>query len=198
MKLEHIVLDLDETLISALEVEEYHEYKDKLVNKKAPYHIFEDYYYIYERPGVQEFLDFLFKNYKVTVWTAASREYALYIIDNIILTKPERKLEYIFFSYHCKLSTKKYKNHKQMKQLWETFKLNEYNDDNVLIIDDKEELTKNQPQNVINCKPFVIIDNDADDDKDFDRIKKMIEKNNTDIDDLKYKPGYKDAEKARI
>ena len=85
-----------------------------------------------------------------------------------------------------------------MKQLWETFGLNQYNDDNVLIIDDKEELTKNQPQNVINCKPFVIIDSDADDDKDFDRIKKMIEKENTDVDDLKYKPNYEDFEKARI
>ena len=98
MKLEHIVLDLDETLLSALEVEEYHEFKDKLVDKKCPYHIFEGYYYIYERPGVQEFLDFLFKNYKVTVWTAASREYALYVIKKDNSNKTRKKIRiYIFF-----------------------------------------------------------------------------------------------------
>ena len=80
MKLKNIVLDLDETCISAIEVEDFHENKEELENKKAKCHIFEGYYYIYERPGIQDFLDYIFENYNVTVWTAASREYALFII----------------------------------------------------------------------------------------------------------------------
>ena len=38
-------------------------------------------YKVFERPGLQEFLDYLFANFNVSVWTAASKSYALFIID---------------------------------------------------------------------------------------------------------------------
>lgn len=174
-KLQNVILDLDETCISALEFEKFDEKADLVKHKKVPYIVFEEYYYIYERPHLQEFLDYLFANYNVSVWTAAAQDYALFIIKNIILKNPNRKLDYIFFSYHCKLSNKKYKNHKQMKQLWQDFKLDHYNEDNVVIIDDKEELLMNQPNNVINCKVYDITDADSDQDEDLKRIQQLLE-----------------------
>lgn len=171
MKIENVILDLDETLISSIEIEEYQEFKDsKLKDKTVPFFLFDGYYYIYERPGVQAFLDELFANYNVLVWTAAAKDYAISIIENVILTKPERKLDYIFFTYHCKLSTKKYKNHKQLKQIWEDFGIDKYNENNTVIIDDKTELKKNQDQNVINCIPYDILDDNSEEDKDLERI----------------------------
>ena len=106
MKIRNVILDIDETLISSVEVDEYHQNKEKLDAKKVPHSIFEDYYYVFERPGVQEFLDYLFANYNVLIWTAAHKDYALHIIRKVILTKPERKLDYIFFTYHCKIKYK--------------------------------------------------------------------------------------------
>ena len=178
MKVKNIFLDLDETLISSIEVDEYHQNKEMLDKKKAPFTIFEGYYYIYERPGVQEFLDYVFENYNVSVFTAAHKDYALHIIKHVILpeNKPERKLDYIFFTYHCKLSTRKYKNHKFMSMIWDDFGISGYDETNTVIIDDKEELLDNQPNNVINCKVYDIMDSDSDQDKDFDRLIMEIEK----------------------
>lgn len=178
MKIKNIFLDIDETLISAIEVDEYHQMKEKLDAKKVPYTIFEDYYYIFERPGVQEFLDYVFANYNVSVFTAAHKDYALHIIKNVIEQKPERRLDYIFFTYHCKLSTRKYKNHKFMQMIWNDFNIKGYDETNTIIIDDKEELLDRQPDNVLNCYPYDIMEDKSDDDVDLKRIIKEIEKRN--------------------
>lgn len=64
-------------------------------------------YIVFQRPHLQEFLDFLFSNFKVSVWSAASKDYVLFIINNIILkNKPTRQLEWIFFDEHCSISKK--------------------------------------------------------------------------------------------
>jgi hypothetical protein len=54
----------------------------------------ENYYIIFERPGLQQFLTFLFKNFNVSIWTAASKDYALFIIDKIIIAgNKNRKID---------------------------------------------------------------------------------------------------------
>jgi TFIIF-interacting CTD phosphatase-like protein len=103
----NIILDLDQTIISAESAEEYDKAKNKTKEKKFIFHNMDNYYTIFERPGLQIFLDYLFKNFNVSIWTAASKDYALFIIDNIILqNKKERQLDWVFFSYHCDLSRK--------------------------------------------------------------------------------------------
>ena len=96
----NIILDLDQTIISSEPFESLdnkkHEKKIKLFNYKN----MDDYYLVFERPGLQKFLKFLFKNFNVSVWTAATKDYALFIIENMILkNKKNRHLDYIFFSY---------------------------------------------------------------------------------------------------
>ena len=107
---ENFILDLDQTLISA-EAEE--EYDFKKYNKKAKLFNFQDmdgYYIVFERPGLQKFLDYLFSHYNVSVWTAATKDYALFIIEKMLLKKKKnRTLDYIFFSYHCDISKRKRK-----------------------------------------------------------------------------------------
>lgn len=170
----NIILDLDNTILSAVPVEEFpwgDESRKKV--EKLKLHNMEDYYMVFERPYVQQFLDYIFDNFNVSVWSAASKNYVLYIIENIILTKPNRKINHIFFSYHCNLSKKLYNGGlKQLDMLWDCFELPLYNSSNTIIIDDLKRIKKIQPCNCYNIKPFEFTDKDSPNDRE---LKKLIE-----------------------
>ena len=63
-KKECLILDLDETLIHSISVDEMvklsSDSKKDLLKFKT--HDMDDYYTVVERPGVQEFLDYIFEN----------------------------------------------------------------------------------------------------------------------------------------
>lgn len=161
----NILLDLDQTLISGEPTEQYDFKKNKEKAKKFVFHDMEDMYIIFERPGLQEFLTFLFDNFNVSVWTAASKDYALFIVDKIILQgNSNRKLDYVFFEYHCKISEKLKDQLKGLSLLWDIFKLSNYNSKNTLIIDDNDEVYNPQKKSCIIAPPFEF--NDKDSDKD--------------------------------
>lgn len=175
----NIVLDLDNTLLSAVPVEDFpwgRESKAK-VDKLKLYNM-EDYYLVFERPYLQQFLDYIFENYNVSVWSAASKNYVLFIIDNIIYRKPGRKLQHIFFSYHCNLSKKLYKGGlKQLNMLWEHLDLPMYNKDNTLIIDDLKKVEKIQPSNCYNIKAFEFSDENSEKDRELKILMVYLQKN---------------------
>lgn len=175
-----VILDLDQTIISGEPIEEYDFEKNKKKAAKFRFETMENYYIIFERPYLQQFLTFLFKNFDVSVWTAASKDYALFIIEKIIIAgNKDRKLDYIFFSYHCGLS-KKYKkdSSKELSILWNKYKLPGYNENNVVIFDDYfEDVHKNQKENCIIAKPFEFKDSDSNKDK----VLKILEKYLKDI-----------------
>jgi TFIIF-interacting CTD phosphatase-like protein len=137
-KEKNLLIDLDETVISTVDIEDY---KPEYDNFK-PYKM-DDFYSVFQRPGLQEFLNYAFDNFNVSIFTASSQSYALAIIKNIIIgNKKDRKLDYIFFSHHCDI-TKKLKNGiKDLTVLWDNFKLPGYNKDNTIIIDDNDEVAK--------------------------------------------------------
>ena len=152
----NLLLDLDQTIISgeASEDIDFNKYKEK--SKLFRSDDMDGYYIIYSRPYLQEFLDYAFANFNVTVWTAATKDYALFICENIIINnKPERKLDFIFFSYHCDLSKKYKKYSKELCMLWDVHKLPGYSEKNTVIIDDyKADVHKCQPNNCIIAPPF--------------------------------------------
>jgi len=153
----NLILDLDQTLISAEASEELDVDKYK---KKTPLFRSDDmdgYYIVYSRPHLQEFLDYAFENFNVTIWTAASKDYALFIINKIIINNlPEkRKLDYIFFSYHCDWSKSEKKYSKDLCMLWDVHKLHGYSGKNTIILDDYiSDVHKCQPNNCIIAPPF--------------------------------------------
>ena len=171
----NIILDLDQTIISGEPSEEYDFEKNKNKASKFKFEVMDDLYIIFERPDLQKFLTFLFKNFNVSVWTAASKDYALFIINKIIIgDKKNRKLDYIFFSYHCSASKKLKKNIKDLRVLWEDYNIPGYNKNNTFIIDDyKEEVYEPQKSNCILAVPFEFKDNDSENDK---FLKKLISK----------------------
>ena len=158
----NVLLDLDNTIIYGYPTEDYNFEKNKDKASKFKFEVMENLYIIFERPYLQKFLTFLFKNFNVSVWTAASKDYALFIIDKIIIAgKKNRKLDYIFFSYHCSVSKKLKKNIKDLRILWENYNISGYNENNTFIIDDYiEEVYNPQKNNCIIAKPPFEFDDD--------------------------------------
>jgi TFIIF-interacting CTD phosphatase-like protein len=165
-KKHNIILDLDQTLISAEPCEEIDMRKYKNKSKLFRSDNMDGYYIVYSRPFLQEFLTFLFNNFNVTIWTAASKDYALFIIENIILNKDNsRELDFIFFSYHCKLSKHHKKYSKELSMLWDIHNLPEYSSKNTVILDDfKSDVHKCQPNNCIIAPPFEFTEKGSEND----------------------------------
>ncbi len=159
----NFVLDLDQTIISAEPTEDFTKNTQKM--KKFVFHNMDDYYIVFERPNLQEFLTFLFDNFTVSVWTAATKDYALFIIDKIILAgNSNRKLDYVFFSYHCGISEDKKSATKALSLFWDVYKLPNYSRTNTIILDDYDEVCKSQPKNCITAKPFEYNEDDSEND----------------------------------
>lgn len=152
----NLILDLDQTLISAEPREEFNFKKYQEKSELFRYDDMVGYYTVYSRPYLQEFLDYAFENFNVTIWTAASKDYALFIIENIILNKnPNRKIDFIFFSYHCDWSVSEKGSSKKLSMLWDIHKLSGYTSKNTIILDDYEyDVHKSQPNNCIIATPF--------------------------------------------
>lgn len=158
---QNVVLDLDHTLICALSADE--ERADHAV--KFDYFDWKDMdgeFKIFARPGLDVFLDFLFANFNVSVWTAASQTYCSFIVQHFIL-KPGRKLDYILFSHHCDESRRINGSHKDLRSLVRDFCLpSSYALDNTVIIDDSVEVNETQPGSCVPVRPFKFCDADSE------------------------------------
>jgi TFIIF-interacting CTD phosphatase-like protein len=173
MKL-NFILDLDQTIISSEELVSKSKNKDKVIfnfqvgNKKksipeneiGKYHIL-DQFVIVERPYLQKFLDYLFANFNVSVWTAASEEYGRFICQNIILTKPERKLNYFLYLKHCKMSSKE-----AVKNLKFLYQYPGFEEKNTILLDDSElhiGYTLENSERIIKAKEYFFFEKKDDD-----------------------------------
>jgi TFIIF-interacting CTD phosphatase-like protein len=163
----NILLDLDNTLISSLaKHEEKKIHKPRM--KQFRWEDMEGVYKVFERPGLQNFLDYLFDNFNVSVWTAASKSYALFIIDKFVLINSNRKLNYIFFSHHCKRSKKIKSTQKSLQLLQDEFNL-PFNINSTYIIDDHPEVYNAQPEQCINIKAFEFTERQSFNDNEFEK-----------------------------
>ena len=186
-----IVLDLDSTIISSLNAGEqtpnenlvyYTMYDDEETKK-------DKLYYVHSRPHLQEFLDFIFSRYNVGVWTAASKDYAISIVQHVILHKPERKLEFLLFNQHAQCTNSSCP--KDLRLVFEKFQ--GFPANNTYIIDDYNEVFAPQLENAYPIKPFEA--DEADSHKDTELItlmKKLVKHDELGV------PLLSEAEKARI
>jgi TFIIF-interacting CTD phosphatase-like protein len=173
----NIVLDLDNTLISAKDNhEEAHMSKDtlSLLKRKLQWENMDDEFKVFARPYLQKFLSWLFKNFNVMVWTAASGSYALYIIDKFILNDRNRDLKFFLYSNHCKQSYLMYDTQKKLDMLKKYMPSLSLND--TIIIDDNKEVYASQPENCIHIKPFDVAHKSCIDDVELLNVQKRLEK----------------------
>lgn len=172
-----VVLDLDQTIISAEADEEFDFKKYKKKAKKFKYHDMDSYYIVFERPGLQKFLDYLFDNFRVVVWTAASKDYALFIVKNILIAgKKNRQVDWIFFSYHCDISKKLKGGSKDLRMLWDEYHLHGVEADKTLIVDDYDEVHDTQPGNCVIAFPFEFTEDGSEKDDYLKRLQVELEK----------------------
>ncbi len=180
----NILLDLDQTLLSAESLVQDEEDEDDeeeqiydIEKYKAKARLFnyknmDAYFVIFERPYLQKFLDYLFKNFNVSVWTAGSQDYCLYIVQHIILKdNPNRKLDQVMFNYHGKKQSKVKKGTKNLSMLWDVYKYPGYNEMNTIILDDYIEVWKTNKNNCILAKPFYFFEEGSEKD---DFLNKLI------------------------
>lgn len=188
----NVFLDLDATVIwsGLLQAEDEEEvYNIEKYKKKARNFHFENmdgYYVIFERPGLQKFLNFLFKNFNVSVWTAADQAYGSFIIKNFILNKhPSRKLNYAFFNYHTNKSFDIKNGQKDLRLIYDIYQIPGYNTDNTFIIDDNQLVFETQPNNCIIAPQFDFTDGNSEDDNFFsvleNELRVMMKKNKLEI-----------------
>ena len=159
-----LVLDLDHTLICS--EDDFDEDKHSDLMKKLKCKDMDGYYMVFERPGLQKFLDYIFANFTVSVWTAASKDYALFIIEHMVIAgNKNRKLDWIFFTYHCDLSQKLKDGTKDLRMIWEEYGIEGYSKDNTVIIDDYDEVFATQPGQCIKAPAWEVMDKDSEHDK---------------------------------
>lgn len=156
MHITNIILDLDNTLICSMSEDELRRLppaKHRAIFSRLRYHR-DDGLFIFERPGLGQFLNFIFANFeRVSVWTAASKEYALIVVDSIFGSRP---LDYLLFWHHCTQSICRTGNLKDISLLCKSFKMRGYDLSSTVIIDDNDEVLKCQPAQSLRAPPFDI------------------------------------------
>lgn len=143
----HVILDMDETLIS---IDESH----KPIS----------------RPYLKEFLVFCFKNFKsVSIWTSANKEW--FDIVNINVFVPildQYKFRFVWCFEKCtprkKISTNLLHTYivyiKELIKVWEEYE--DMTSLNTIIVDDNCYSFKNNIDNAIHIKAWKLIENDTE------------------------------------
>jgi len=164
----NVILDLDATIIHSIE------YNKPQVEWDLK-HKMDKSFFVYERPHLQEFLDYLFANHKVAVWTAASKSYALFIIEQIVLKNPERKLEFVLFNVHGEMSSVMGKCSKDLRMVYKLFP--SFTKHNTVIIDDYDDVFMPQLDVAYPILPFNVKQIGAKDDKELLKLMKKLIQN---------------------
>lgn len=177
----NVVLDLDNTLIYSYELKRV---KNKdFVLKNFDTHEMDDEYLVCERPGLTDFLDWLFKNFNVMVWSAASPDYVQFIVNKIIKGEDKkdadwiakhRNIQRVFTSDHCDESSEKFDGDlKNLNLLWDKYDLENYGPYNTVIVDDLKHIHDIQPHNTIRIKKFIANEKHAKD-NELEEVKKKL------------------------
>lgn len=149
----NVLLDLDNSVISSLSLKEIKKIKG-IDNRKLDYKTMEGYYRVYSRPHLKKFLTYLFKHFDVSVWTAASRDYASFIIENIIIDGNEdRQIKMFLYDDNCDES-QKYYNENSPKDLRYIYNFKGFQPCNTVIIDDLSDVFKANPKQTIRAPYF--------------------------------------------
>lgn len=157
----NIYLDLDETLIHSIPFNDYDELdstrREKLQNT-FDYNDMEDEFRVFSRPGLYDFLFFLSNNsdkFTINVWTAATRDYADFIIMNILQKKFAVPIRYRLHRSHVNWSQNNMSSPKDLRTLWKKYMIKGHCECNTVIIDDLKDVVKSNNYYSIRINPFV-------------------------------------------
>lgn len=174
----NIFLDLDNTIIYSEQYDNHNRktQQDILVNASKFRYKFIPPFVTMERPGLQPFLDYLFENFNVGIWTASNKPYATKIYKEFIEKYGNNRcIQLMLFDEHCRKSEEVTGYIKSLSMLWDHWRLPNYNKNNTFIVDDLKEVYDAQPENCIRIKAFSLKNSDEND-KELESVKKVLEK----------------------
>ncbi len=156
-----IILDLDHTLICTCPQDILQIIIDDIDSIPLKKHHYED-CFVFERPHLQEFLDFLFENFDVSIFTAAMEDYASFVVEKIIIgDNKTRKIDFFLSSIDADICYNKYQKHKCLEYITELAHKDskglEYSLNNMLIIDDNLFVIDSNRDNCIAAPAFDVI-----------------------------------------
>ncbi len=163
----NIIFDLDETLVQTLDIN-FEDNKTYLVENPSLSNIAilnipgnNRSTFLYIRPYFLKLIDFCYRHFYVSFWTAGTDKYCNSII-NILLTPEQKKITKIILSRDSQDKTKiinnkngnsysieDYNQQKPLDLLWENYDFQNFNKKNTLIIDNSYNVTKYYPYNSI-------------------------------------------------
>jgi carboxy-terminal domain RNA polymerase II polypeptide A small phosphatase len=136
-----LILDIDETLVFATPTP---------LDREPDFRVFE--YSVYQRPGLEDFLEFAFKEFSVGIWTSSGEHYAREVAAKMI--RPSQKLALFWWSSRCtrrrNLETDELywvKDLKKVKRLG-------YRLEHVIVVDDSPEKLERSYGNHIQIEPY--------------------------------------------
>ena len=136
-----LILDLDETLIFATENKSERE-ADFTVGQ----------YFVYQRPFLNEFIEFCFEHFEVAIWTTATRSYANEILQTIL--KTDQKLQFLWTRERCTLSfDEEEREHYFVKRMSKIRRCG-YKLESVIVVDDSPNVWKCSYGNLVRVNKF--------------------------------------------
>lgn len=174
-----VILDIDQTMIHSVNYDEYMVYKT-FNNHRHPRIDFRlilkdgSDFVVSIRPGLDEFLRYVFANFRVAVWTAAQKEYAHEVLQRILTPLQYHQLAFIFTSRECAWS-KKYtgptKPAYRILQLLPDLDLSR-----TVLCDDNHLSTEDFAENTVLVQPYNVLESNADLDQEFERLARYLER----------------------
>jgi len=154
----NIILDLDNTIIHSIDYSRV-KYLPKFLDLE---YIDIGDFITYKRPHLERFLNFLFDNFNVGVYTLGSKDYALDIVWNFIQNVPGRKVDFVLSKEDeiINKSLEKYRYFnltKNLNYIWNDLKVYDYYPCNTFIIDDNPYVKMSNIVNTISVKKFEVL-----------------------------------------
>ena len=136
-----LILDIDETLIHASEVE---------IGRASDFEI--EGYYVYKRPYLSEFLSFCFDTFDVGFWTTATQRYGEEIVGEIC---PKGSLPVLLWTRsRCTWSYDAELQEPMLIKKLEKLRRKGFRPESIIAVDDKAPLWRFSHGNLVNVSPF--------------------------------------------
>jgi len=155
----NLILDIDNTLISSIPANILERTPRENLRHLSQLNTWNmsDNYLVVERPYLQPFLDYVFDNFTVSFWTAATENYARNILQRSVIPPSSfrgkiRKPAYVFHLDHCNSSVDEFNRVKDLRLLCDVYGV--FDRGSTLIIDDLDEVSYAQPNDSIRIPAF--------------------------------------------